>query len=469
MTLKDRKDKFMEFWNEYKKVKFGLVGLAFLIILLLLIIFEPLIVPFEGATEAWSDIAYWQDYPQNSRPVWTNFFSKDKRTPSVILEDFKETELPQRGQVRFFEYEFEYDYNYDIAPKDMILRFKGDGKPFVTISIIRPDGKTIDLIRNREMIISSIDGARVSIQNNSGANAYNFASNYESAENLSGVARDRIDVMPVIMSKADVGITKGAEALKGTYTIKISAILREPQENIEKPIITMSGAVSGLMGTDNQKRDLFTGIILGIKWALLIGLLTSFVSITIGVIYGVICAYFGGIVDVIMQRIFEIFYGIPMLPLLIVVSAIFSPSIWLLIAIMGLLYWVGPVKTVRSIGLQIREETFIEASQALGAGHFRLIFKHMVPLLLPYTFASMALLVPGAIVAEATISLLGLGDTTIVSWGQILNSAFRGGAIINGYWWWVVPPGLMIAITGMTFAFIGFAMDKILHPKLKSR
>ena len=119
--------------------------------------------------------------------------------------------------------------------------------------------------------------------------------------------------------------------------------------------------------------------------------------------------------------------------------------------------------------MQIKEETYIEASRAIGAKSRRIIFRHMVPLLVPYSFASMALYVPGAVVYEATVSLLGLGDASIVTWGQILHDALRGGAVLNGLWWWVVPPGLLIALVGMTFAFVGFAMDKILHPKLRTR
>jgi len=232
---------------------------------------------------------------------------------------------------------------------------------------------------------------------------------------------------------------------------------------------TFSGGVSGWLGTDSSKRDVWSGIVAGVKWALLIGLLTAFTAVSIGVIYGVMSAYLGGWKDSLMQRIFELFLGVPLLPVLIVMSAIFKPSIWILITMMSCFYWVGPVKTVRSMGLQIKEETYIEAARAFGASSNRIIFKHMVPLLIPYAFASMALYVPRAIVVEATISLLGLGDSTIVTWGQILRDALTGGAVLNGLWWWVIPPGLFIALMGMTFAFIGFAMDKILHPKLRTR
>ena len=136
---------------------------------------------------------------------------------------------------------------------------------------------------------------------------------------------------------------------------------------------------------------------------------------------------------------------------------------------MCLFFWVGPVKTVRSMALQIKENTYIEAAKALGASHRRIVFRHLLPQLVPYAFATMALSVPAAIVYEASISLIGLGDATVVTWGQILQDAYASGAVLQGTWWWVVPPGIAIALMGMTFAFIGFAMDTILNPKLRTR
>ena len=121
------------------------------------------------------------------------------------------------------------------------------------------------------------------------------------------------------------------------------------------------------------------------------------------------------------------------------------------------------------MALQIRTETYIEASRGLGARGGRIIFRHIVPILLPYSFAVMALGVPAVIVYEASVSLLGLGDSSIVTWGQILHDALAQGAVIDRLWWWVVPPGLMIALMGMCFAFLGTALDTVLHPRLKKR
>jgi len=314
--------------------------------------------------------------------------------------------------------------------------------------------------------MSPTQDARVSIDRSAQAASMNFGKKYSPSE---GVQLQTIKTTDVIFSEAKQGIFRSPSPLAGIYKLKVTLLLQRAEENIENAFVTIAGRVHGILGTDNSKRDIWSGVIAGVKWAMLIGLLTALVSVSIGVIYGVISAYVGGWKDSLMQRIFEIFISVPMLPVLIVMSAVFKPNIWMIILIMCVFYWVGPVKTVRSMGLQIKEETYIEASRALGASNTRIIFKHMVPLLIPYAFASMALNVPGAIVVEATISLLGLGDATIVTWGQILQAANSGGAMLSGMWWWVVPPGMAIAFMGMTFAFVGFAMDKILNPKLKTR
>jgi peptide/nickel transport system permease protein len=136
----------------------------------------------------------------------------------------------------------------------------------------------------------------------------------------------------------------------------------------------------------------------------------------------------------------------------------------LLLVIFG---WMGIARIARSMALQIKEQTYIEAAKALGAGNGRIIFKHILPQLLPYAFAVIALSVPGAVISEASLSFLGIGDPSAVTWGQILNAAQAQSATTKGYWWWVLPPGLGIAVVGLTFVLIGTALDKILNPRLR--
>ncbi|HPD81408.1 MAG TPA: ABC transporter permease, partial [Spirochaetales bacterium] len=346
----------------------------------------------------------------------------------------------------------------------------------LTVSVMRPDKQVIELFSTSLYNLSENEPIRISILNSSRDSALSFVREFESEENFGNIQTMSAGVTEIIFSEAKPGFVQNQIPLKGNYIfeIKVSQPIAEegqeiPKVYFEEPHISVVGRVSGLLGTDNSERDIFSGIIAGLKWALLIGFFTSIISVFVGVIYGIITAYFGGKVDSAMMFFWDYFISLPVLPILIVAAAIFKPSIWTLVGVLIVFSWAGSVKTVRSIALQIKEETFVEAARALGASHGRIIFRHMAPILIPYSFASMALAVPGAIIYESTVSLLGLGDTTVVTWGQILNDAYQGQAMLTGLWWWIIPPGLAIAIIGMTFAFLGFALDRILHPKLQTR
>ena len=467
MKLKDLKVSISEFWQEFRKVKSGLVGLAIFGFFLALLIFEPVLAPFSETNTRWRDISYWDDNPQSAYPIWVNFFSAKKYAESALLEN-PEVKEEVFGTNRMVTYTFEYDYQYDIAPADLILKVEGSGVAMMDLTFTRPDGESV-LLASSNLNMAEGGVNRISVDKGSKSEAYEFLGYFESRDNLRKFQRSSIKPAAILFAKAQENMLIEPEALKGKYTMQAALLLQRPSDIVRDVKLVIPGRVFSLLGTDAFKRDLFSGVLVGLKWALFRGLLSAVGSVIVGVIYGFISAYLGGCKDSLMQRIFEIFNSIPLLPVLIVMSAIFKPSIWNLILIMCIFYWTGSVKTVRSMGLQIKEETFIEATRALGASNFRIIFKHIIPLIIPYSFASMALFIPGAIVYEASISLLGLGDATIVTWGQILRDAYTGGAVINGLWWWVIPPGLMIAIMGMSFAFIGFALDKILHPKLRTR
>jgi len=121
------------------------------------------------------------------------------------------------------------------------------------------------------------------------------------------------------------------------------------------------------------------------------------------------------------------------------------------------------------MALSVKTREFVHASSVMGQKNSRIIFRHIIPQLLPYAFASVAISVPAAITTEAGLSFLGLGDPTFPTWGQILHDANASGAITQGLWWWMMPPGVMIAVTGLAFVFIGNALDAIVNPRLRSR
>jgi peptide/nickel transport system permease protein len=258
--------------------------------------------------------------------------------------------------------------------------------------------------------------------------------------------------------------TNKPNVLKGVYQISEKFFLFDNYSSVEDVGLILGGKVFGIMGTDDLRRDLAVGIIWGIPIALFIGLTVSIFSIAIGLIYGVVAGYRGKRTDESMMRVNDIFYALPTLPLLILLSITYGRSIFLIIGFLLIFSWMGTAKVIRSIALQTRNFQYVEAAKLMGQSDLRVIFKHIIPQLLPLTFASIAIAVPAAILTEAALSFIGLGDPSLPTWGQILHDANTADAASRGIWWWIVPPGLMIALTGLAFFLIGNTLDSIANP-----
>lgn len=225
----------------------------------------------------------------------------------------------------------------------------------------------------------------------------------------------------------------------------------------------------GLLGTDELGRDIFSQIIYGSRISLLIGFSAAFISIFIGVIIGLISGYYGGIVDEILMRISDILLIIPGLPLIIVLTAILGSNIMNLITVIGITSWPSIARIIRAQVLSIKEMKFIEVARAVGCGDGYIIFKHILPNVSPLIYVNTALNIANAILIEAGLSFLGLGDPNNISWGIMLFFAEQYQALIKLAWWYVLPPGLCILFVVLSFVFIGHALDEILNPRLRIR
>jgi ABC-type dipeptide/oligopeptide/nickel transport system permease subunit len=227
------------------------------------------------------------------------------------------------------------------------------------------------------------------------------------------------------------------------------------------------GTSFGIMGTDQFGHDLFAQLIYGTRISLYIGISVSVLSILIGLIVGLAAGYMGGLADQFLMRFNDLLLVLPSLPLLIVLVAVLGARIENLIILLGLLGWNGFARVVRSQVLSIKERPFIEASKAAGAGTGHIIARHILPHVMSLTYVSLATSVPGAITTEAALSWLGFYDPNRMSWGRMLHEVFVAGATRN--WWWVIPPGLCIALVATAFILLGYALDDILNPKLRVR
>ncbi|TMI09210.1 ABC transporter permease [Candidatus Bathyarchaeota archaeon] len=231
--------------------------------------------------------------------------------------------------------------------------------------------------------------------------------------------------------------------------------------------LRLYGTSFGLLGTDQYGRDIFSQLAWGTRVSLLVGLVASVVAVAIGLAVGLVAGYLGRVVDEVLMRSTDLLLVLPGLPLLIILAALLGPSIWNVIAILALLGWPGFARIIRAQVLSIKERSFIEASKAAGSGVSHVITKHVLPNVMGLTYVNLALSVPTAIVTEASLAFLGLRDPNVISWGGMLNDVQGTGNVAS--WWWVLPPGLSIALLSLSFILLGYALDEILNPRLRMR
>lgn len=222
------------------------------------------------------------------------------------------------------------------------------------------------------------------------------------------------------------------------------------------------------LGTDDIGDDVLTKVMLGSRISLSIGILGSIVSTLIGTIVGALSGLIGGGVDDILGGITDLFIVIPPLPLMIVLAAYLSPSFWNVILVIGILWWPTTARLVRARAWQMRSSPFVEGLLGIGAGKFYIVIRHVLPNVLGVVMARFILSVSHAILLEAGLSFIGLGDPQNPSWGTILHFAMTRGALLQGAWWTFVPPGIAISLTSLGFILLGMGIEQRLRVGTKS-
>jgi ABC-type dipeptide/oligopeptide/nickel transport system permease subunit len=246
----------------------------------------------------------------------------------------------------------------------------------------------------------------------------------------------------------------------------------DPYKRVDRPILAPSSKY--ILGTNDIGQDIFSELIYGTRISLTIGFAAAFFTVIIGTIIGVVSGFLGGSVDEVLMRFTDVVMILPSIPLMILLMAIFGKqSFMIMILILSIMGWTGTARLVRSSTLSIKERIYVEAARAIGAGDGHIIAKHILPNVSPLIVATMIYAVAGAMMAEAGLAFLGLGDPSTKSWGMILHYAqTSGGWYANmGYpaWWWIIPPGLCVALTVASLVLIGQAMEEIINPRLRRR
>ena len=249
---------------------------------------------------------------------------------------------------------------------------------------------------------------------------------------------------------------------KGRYSLTI-----DDAHSVELKL-SLPGERDGLLGTDQRGRDVFKLLVYGIRTSLLVGISATIIATVLGLGFGLIAGYSGGLLDSLIMRAVDILMSIPTLPILMVLAGIWGKGLWQLILILSIFSWMGTARSVRSLILTVRESSWIEGLKALGAKKSYILGKHLLPETAPILLANIALGVPGAILSEAALAFLGLSDPRLISWGRMLHEAHTFGAFTEGAWWLLLPPGIGIVALCLIFMDIGRYLEELIDPRLGS-
>jgi peptide/nickel transport system permease protein len=223
------------------------------------------------------------------------------------------------------------------------------------------------------------------------------------------------------------------------------------------------------LGTDADGRSVLTELIWGARISLLIGFTATLLCVVIGAVVGIVAGHYGKVTDNLLMRVTDWFLVVPFLPLAIVLAKTLGPSLGVIIFVIGITSWPGTARIIRAQAMAVETRPYLERSRALGAGHRHLMVRHVLPNVAPLLLANTILTVAGAILAETTLSFLGLGDPLRPSWGEMLNEAFFTGGGAAGNQIWLIAPGIAIILVVLSFTMVGHALESALDPKLRER
>ncbi|MBI1793089.1 MAG: ABC transporter permease [Chloroflexi bacterium] len=441
-------------FRELVRYPSAVVGLVVILFLLVISIYALATIPYNEAVRLWrggEDV--WYQNPKYAPPAWFNVFSSKKEPVSFFVSSangsMTKTVTPGAQGSSTVDINYSFDYSYDGYPQEMILYFTtkfSEKLPFVSVSWITPDGRKI---RIADMAVDR-------------KQTYRFSQDPRLQKRLKTDNAVMLIQALFVDPKA-----KNPLPIKGQYQLVITGTTFEAGSDIDAEFV-FHGQLYGWAGTDLYRRDLLLPLLWGTPVALAFGLIAALGTSLLTMIIAAVGSWYGGWLDELIQRITEINLVLPFLAILIMVGTFYSRSIWVILGVTVLLsIFSGQIKTYRAIFLQSKESPYIEAARAYGASNVRIIFSYLIPRMIPLLIPALVSSVPSFVFLEASLAVLGLGDPVLPTWGKIIENAFADGALYSGRYYWVLEPAVLLMLTGLGFAMLGFALDRIFNPRLR--
>lgn len=466
--------------------------IAFVLLLALVVIstYAAVLMP-PDYNKYWNVGVYWRYNPKNAPPEWASslgYLCVTQRSYDLrLVEPTKISEATGRLDI---SYNITYDLNVEDYPQGVkvgvdINMPQGVRNLRLVLNLIKPDGTILRRLIDYTADFINTSTLRVDFDELGGLTTAVL----EAYRDL--VPRLDVSEIPLRPNKYLFGtltLVNNREVvikpLPGRYVFNVALSFRVDEvssQDILKYLrrsqtflVVVVGTCYGLMGTDYQGRDLAEGLFYGFPIALVIGLLVALIATAIGVVAGLVSGYYGGFIDELIQRFVDILGSIPLLPILILVGKSIQmtytgenkPLVMLatIFAVLVVFSWGSLAIVIRSMTLSLKSELYVEAAKAVGASNMRIISKHILPQLVPYIAASLVYSTPNAIITEAGLSVLGI-QHGFPTWGNILSEARLNGTMT--YWWWILPPGFLIAIVSLTFVLLGLSLEKVVEPRLR--
>ena len=456
MSRAQRAIKTLRTLLHYKSFVFGILVILFFIGLTMYI---AILIPYSEAEAKWNDPAAWIEYPRYAKPAWFSLLTGKRELEGSL----KITGVIQGRAI--IEEQVNYDYDEFGSYMMFMININTPSRVLVKVTWIKPNNVTIVLEKGLFTAGSIYRRFEAAV-----AVTPEYVVEYaEKIKNIYNVELDVEKLNPFKILFADdeyLVTTSQYRVLKGTYIIRIETI-GTSKDSVEYQIL-IQGTAYGLAGTDHRGRDLFIGIAWGTPIAMSFGLLVSIILTLAHLIIAAMSAWYRGTVDTIIDRLNEIYMILPGFMTILMIFILYGLTLWQLVLVIVILnLFGGGVKVTRAMFLQVREMPYIEAALAYGASNWRIVFRYMVPRVLPVIIPNIITSVPSFVFLEAALAIFGATDPKAITWGKILEEAYRYNALLAGFYHWILAPSIMLFLMGIAFASIGFTLDRVFNPRLK--
>ena len=463
--------KKFRFWSwlkrattEIKRYPSAIIGISIISLLIIGSLYAVMFLPYEKIGDDWSAsyLVGRPTVPKLAKPTWTNLFYQDNYLSSIILDskagDAIYEVVPISEDTNQVLVTFDFEYNYATFPSEMFLYISSNHeikRPFVSMLWRTPDG--------RELALKNVDIPQDIKYDFDNGIAYRRWVNDNPKWGNWFNTEDTSQNPPYYLLFADPDLDT-PQIVQGKYELLIDGFTFEENSDIQAELV-MLGQVYGAAGTDFYRRDLIVPLLWGMPYALLIGLGCALFTTIISMVLSATGVWFGGWVDNLVQRLIDVNLVLPILAIAVMAYAFLGISVWTILIVYVFLSAFGtPTKNFRAAFLQIKNAPYIEAAKAYGAKNSRVIFKYMVPRLIPVLAPQLVILIPAFVFLEATLGFFNI-RMLHPTWGTVIYEAsMRGG--LYGSRFWILQPIALLLLTGLGFALFGLALERILNPRL---